>query len=439
MLSEEPFLKPASFLIEGFRNGNLDPLQFAELLLNRITDYDDKIKSFSILNPDLLKESGQAPKSSILSGLPFAVKDLIDTRNITTTYGSSYYSNNIPQKDAEIVKRLKAAGGTVQGKSNTHEFALGITTPPTRNPWDLGRIPGGSSGGSAAAVAAGLSVFALGTDTGGSIRIPSSLCGVTGLKPTYGSVNMSGVFPESFSEDHLGPICRYASDLEYFGSTIGYGTGSQDSGYSFKIGLVSDFFERSEKSVKNKVDVAVAKMESEGVIEEIDEIEIPDLELIKEMHEILDKSEIYYVHHLLYPKNTYVYPRDIVEEIEEGMNISASEYISSLRFKEKARSYFSDLIKSYDAIISPTLPKTAPTIEETRKWTLKDHSKFTDFLTPFNYLGVPAITVPCGFTDGLPVGLQIVSEFGRDDKVISLAARYQEITDWQRSIPNQYL
>lgn len=437
-MTDALFLMPIEKLISMFKKDRKTRKELALLLLERIQKYDKELRSFTALNYGITEEIDKASMKSELAGLPVAIKDLIDTSGLVTTYGSKAYRTNTPDHDAELIRSLKRNGGTILGKTNTHEFALGISTPPTRNPWDTSRIPGGSSGGSAASVAAGLSVFAIGTDTGGSIRIPSSMCGITGLKPTYGKISMGGTFPESFSEDHAGPMSRYASDLNIGLRSLGYSDLRPSMKNKYKVGIIENFFEQSNPGVGTLVNEAIDLLVSERVIVETKRFEIPNLHDIWKNHEIIDKAETHYVHSDLKRVKKIDYSKDAKDEIDAGRHISASKYISALQFKPKGIQDFSLAIQGLDAIISPTLPVTAPTLKEVEKFNLSDHEVYTKFLTPFNYLGVPAITVPCGFNGGLPVGMQLISDVGNDCTVISLASAFQKLTDWHKRRPPNF-
>ncbi len=438
---DEPYIQSVSRLTDAIRKDRRELLNLISVLNDRVARYDFKLKSFVRVNPQLLQDSEKTDPRSLLTGLPIAVKDLIDTHEIATTYGSRTFEQHFPSKDAEVVENIKRNGGIIQGKTNTHEFALGISTPPTVNPWDLTRIPGGSSGGSASAISAGLSIVALGTDTGGSIRIPSAMCGITGLKPTYGRFSMDGIFPESFAEDHVGPMCRYASDLRIILNSMS----SQDQGVNckrvppLKIGLINEFFSQSDIEVARLALKALEKMESEGAVCELRDFALPNLDIIKESHDIIDKTEIFHVHTQLYPESRTHSKSDVIEEMEAGRKLKAADYVSALRFKVRAKKEFSEALRGIDVIASPTLPRVAPTILESERFTLSDHGIYTKFLTPFNYLGTPSITVPCGFSAGLPVGLQLVADTWKDDTVVALASSYQEVTAWHTKICDMFV
>ncbi len=427
--------KSISNLISLIKKGGLDPLELTEKLLQRIKKYDGVLNSYVALNPDAEKHAKSLNKSALLCGLPVSVKDLIDTAKIPTTYGSVIFKNYIPKRDAKVVANLKRAGAFVLGKTNTHEFALGIETPPTRNPWDITRIPGGSSGGSAASIAADLAVFALGTDTGGSIRIPASMCGITGLKPTYSNISTQGVFPESWSLDHVGPMCRFASDLPLLLEGMGYRV-KRSSKFPLKLGLESNFLSECKKDVKSALEAFVNKLVSERVAE-VQEVSFPLLEQINSAHSIIDTSEIATVHKKIYPKHKKEYLPLSIEQIELGLKRSAVEYVEAIRFRSKAVKRVSYEFRRFDVLVTPTMPSVAPKISEVKKMTLEELYPFVKFLEPFNFLGFPALVVPCGFAN-LPIGVQLVSKPNQEGVLIGLAERYQSVTDWHTRTPAMF-
>lgn len=438
MCTNSFFLDNLGNNILSFKRDHKNLYAFVEHLFERIQLFDPIIKSYTCLNSELSRECKQVGKYTLFSGLPFAVKDLIDTRGIITTYGSPFFKDHIPEMDAKIISIIKKNGGTIIGKTNTHQFALGIVTPPTKNPWDLSRIPGGSSGGSAAAVASGLSILSLGTDTGGSIRLPAAMCGVTGLKPSHGKIPINGVFPESFSEDHVGPICRYASDLRLVLNGMGMEDLLIKQKKIFNVGIITQFFEESEKSIKATVMKSVDRLVSEGIINETREYEIPNLNEIRMCHEIIDKAETNFHHSKEFLRRRLQYPYDVQEEIDAGLNIIAKEYIYALQSKHRFKEQFKNSMKGLDILISPTVSKISPTIDEASKMELKDHYTYTKFLTPFNYLGTPSLTMPCGFVDRLPVGFQTIARYGYDTYVIDLGIQYQNLSDWHKKIPQKF-
>lgn len=421
------------------REVEVTPLELHEDLRERIEKYDQDVRSYVTLNENAEKLAGRMTDlarrgdlSGPLHGIPVSVKDLIETKGLRTTYGSAHYSENVSDANAQVVENLLDEGSYVIGKTNTHEFALGVVTSPTANPHDLSRIPGGSSGGSAAAIAAGLSVFALGSDTGGSIRIPASMCGITGLKPTYGIISTEGVFPESWSLDHVGPMVRFAEDLPIVMNAMGSRIENRSIEKPLKVGLISGFMESACNEVRNTVRSATQKMESAGLIEVSDFTSTIFGESL-ELHEVIDTSEIAAIHRDQYYTDPSIYLESSIREIESGLSRSAAEYIMATRSRDAMYEKFLKDMRGYDLLISPTLPKTAPTLNE-----LQEIGGYVAFQSEFNYLGVPAMSIPCGFVNDLPVGLQLIGRRYDDSAPISLAIEFQNITDWHLDIPTRF-
>lgn len=366
--------------------------------------------------------------------MPVSVKDLIDTRGIATSYGNSHYSNNIPEKDAAVITAVKNSGGYVLGKTNTHEFALGMESEPTANPWDTERIPGGSSGGSAAAVAVGSAIFAIGSDTGGSIRIPAAMCGVTGLKPTYGSISAEGVFPESWTLDHIGPITRYASDIPMMMKAMGCDIGRAEMGKTAKAGVVTDYMEEVDTGVRKLLEDAISVLELKGLVSIFD-FSSDLLEQANSYHEIIDTSEIAAIHKDRYREYPEIFLPTSVEQIESGMSRSGPEYVEAVRERDLLYSRYENAMGDAAFVILPTMAKTAPLKSEMRTMTLEEHAPYVKYLAFVNYLGNPAISIPCGFSNGLPVGIQIMARRNHDAELVALAAEYQKLTDWHLKYP----
>ncbi len=425
-------------------SGEISVSQVVDSLLNRIEKFDKQIESCKAINPKARDDArsadlsyGEQSKKRKLFGIPVSLKDLIDTEHLVTTYGSPFYSDHIPSWDAKVVTNLKENGGIVLCKTNTHEFALGIESSPTKNPWDLTRIPGGSSGGSAAALAADLAVFALGSDTGGSIRIPASMCGITGLKPTYGALPVDGIYTEAYSLDHVGPMCRFASDLPMLLKSMGYQREVKLTDRKLKVGVEKSFFDQAEPCVRELVTGFVDKCTSEGFIE-AKEVALPHVDVVNQKHGIIDTSEIAYVHRNQYDDHKSEYVPTSVEQIEIGRKNTATDYIDATRYMDVAKRDFSSTFEGIDLIVTPSLPKTAPTVAETKAFTLEELDPYVRLLESFNYVGFPALSIPCGFCSGLPVGVQLVSLPWREDLGISLAAKYQEVTDWHTKTPSGF-
>ncbi len=435
------FRKSIVELSSSIRSEEVQAVDLAQYLLDRIEKYDGKVKSYTTLSPEALGLAEQydlmlmeGKYAGDLHGMPLSVKDLIDTAGIRTTYGNKMYRSNVPRANAKVIDNLLSAGSYVLGKTNTHEFALGMVTPPTSNPYDLDRIPGGSSGGSAAAVAAGMAVMTLGSDTGGSIRIPSAMCGVTGLKPTYGMISNEGVFPESWSLDHVGPILRFASDIPLVMKNLGYDIGAISGDRVIRAGIITENFRRSDQNVKDIVENAASLLEDEGIIETT-EFSSEALEEAAKLHPVIDTSEIATVHSTRYREHPEIFMKSSVDQILDGSKHSAVEYISALRRKDEVYRILLQEMKGLDVLISPTLPYIAPTKKKMEDRQPDETEKYDGFQMEFDYLGVPALSVPCGFADGMPVGLQVISRRKDDITAVRVGTEYQKLTDYHLKCP----
>jgi aspartyl-tRNA(Asn)/glutamyl-tRNA(Gln) amidotransferase subunit A len=454
---------PARALAALIRAGEITPTQLLDRVLARIEETDADLKAYTTVCAEEARRDADAAErelaagaaKSALHGLPVSVKDLIDTRGVRTTYGSRIFANNVPNADATVVRRLREAGAVVVGKTNTHEFALGGITPPTRNPFDLERIPGGSSGGSAAAIAAGSAVISLGSDTGGSIRIPASYCGVVGLKPTYGLVSRTGVFPESWSLDHVGPVTRYVEDAAVLLAAIAgpdtndptttgitapdYVAALEAGASGLRVGVPRNhFFEDVDDQVAAAVRAAIDVLASEGI--EVEEVEFPRPDELLGAHTAIDLGEIASNHRRLYAEHAEKYQPDTKMLIEAGFFVRASTYVDSLRSRAGLLREVVDAMGSVDALLVPTQPIVAPKAGETNvRIGDREHDLYfvmVRLLAPFNLTGQPALSICCGFDNrNLPIGLQIVGRPFEDATVLRIAHAYESATDWVNRLP----
>lgn len=395
------------------------------------------------------------PLVNTLRGIPIAVKDLFDTTGIRTTAGSKFFADHIPEADAFVVEKLKQAGAIIIGKTNTHEIALGVTgnNPhygTARNPWDTTRIPGGSSSGSAIAVATGMALGALGTDTGGSIRIPASLCGVVGFKPTYGRVSLRGVFPLSWNLDHAGPLTKTVEDAalmlqvisiydpidpasikmltgDYLGHLVDDMEGRK---IAFGIG---DYIESSDPEVLDAVREAAQVFSSMGCrVQEVDVSWMREAALANKTMTQADGAAIHYERLKEHPD---WFGEDIRRRLEDGAKTTSTEYILARRTQAEIRKRCELFFESYDFLIVPTTPIAAPLIEGLDA--VEQAARLTRFTAPFNLAGLPALSIPCGFTkDGLPIGLQIVSRAWADAKVLNAGYAFEQATEWHARRPD---
>jgi aspartyl-tRNA(Asn)/glutamyl-tRNA(Gln) amidotransferase subunit A len=397
-----------------------------------------------------LPPSGSLP----LFGIPVAVKDLYDTRGIRTTSGSKFFADNIPQEDAFVVQKIKKAGVQLVGKTNTHEIALGVTNNnphfgACRNPWDITRTPGGSSGGSAVAVATGMALAALGTDTGGSIRIPASLCGVVGLKPTYGRVSLRGILPLSWNLDHAGPLTRKVEDAALMLQVMSgydeldpaslktlpgdYYSHIKDDMSGRKIAFaVGSYIDEADAEVLEAVRKAAKVFEAQGVI--IIEVNVDFLKEAAVANAIMTQADGAAFHRERMKEHLDWFGADVRQRLETGAAFTSSEYALARRTQTKVKRRCEILFDEYDALILPTTPISAPVLEGENA--IERARQLTRFTAPFNLTGLPALSVPCGFTkENLPIGLQIVSRSWNEAGVLRAGYAFQEATEWHKMKP----
>ena len=435
------------------RNGSVSPLEVIRSSAEAIRKHDGLLNSFlstdpNVMDPDrqemIVNERDRIPGA--LFPIPFAVKDLFFTSALPTTCGSKA---PIPESVGSpvqglAVNRLVEAGAVLVGKNNLHEYAFGITNEndhfgPVRNPWDPSRMSGGSSGGSAAAVAAGLVPFSIGTDTRGSIRIPSACCGVTGLKPTFGRIPVSGVVPLSRSLDHVGPITRDVADAELVfsimkGEPINIRVLESKENRDprvMKIGVCDYYFTRLNQEVSSSVHSALGFFKGQGM--EIREVRMPILDDALEASDIVSRAEGYSLHR----KNLQMYPggygEPVARRLGSGRELSAVDLVEAFEVKEQVTREFQEVFNEVDCILAPTLPVTAPLLGtselDIEGWKEPIVHGFVRFNAPQNMAGVPCLTLPCGFDSaGLPIGLQLISGHNREDVLFALGKLYQSET-----------
>jgi len=378
------------------------------------------------------------------------------------TAGSRILAENVATEDSETAARLKAAGAVVLGKLNLHEFAFGATGvnphySPARNPWDPKRITGGSSSGSGAAVAAGECLGALGTDTGGSIRIPASLCGIVGLKPTYGRVSKRGVLPLSWALDHIGPMTRTVEDAALLLRVLAghdpgdpscadqpipdYTRSLQGGVRGLRIGLPHRFFfENVDPEVEGAVRSAITLLSEMGAT--VSEVDVPLIDEIPGALTAIMLPEALAVHQRWLNERPDDYGDDVRYRLELGSTYLGVHYVQAQRLRERAvRVWREQVFSQVDLIATPTTPITAPLIEEaigsaSSGAGLQVTFGLIRFTNPLNFLGVPAISVPCGFSgDGLPIGLQLASCWWDEETVLRAAHAYERATDWHKRRP----
>ena len=437
--------------------------------LDRIARQNPKLNAFlTVLDKEARVSAAQADKERSagidrgpLHGIPVAVKDVFYMAGIRTTGGSKLFADFVPNYDAAVVERLREAGAIIVGKTSMHELAFGITSNnphfgAVHNPWDLRRIPGGSSGGSGSAVGANLVFMATGNDTGGSVRIPASYCGTVGLKPTFGRISRYGILPLDFSLDHAGVLARTVRDTAVTLNVLA-GYDSRDDSSSREA--MEDYSIPPEASIRgvrigwpenlNAVGVdgevvqAVARMAqtAERLGAKIVPISLPDYDAINAVHRVILHSE---VSALMQP---YLGQRDkfsseLLALLQQGCFLSATDYVNAQRLRRLMMSEWSKVTAGVECVMTPTTPIAAPKIGETSVVIDGEVQEVrlatTRLARAANLLGLPAVSIPCGFNSaGLPLGLQIMGKPFEEGRILQVAAALQDATDFHRILPPQ--
>jgi aspartyl-tRNA(Asn)/glutamyl-tRNA(Gln) amidotransferase subunit A len=452
------------------RRKQLSPLELVESCLDRIERLNSDLNAFITVIADRARRDARAAERELLHGqwkgplhgIPVSLKDNIWTRGVRTTAGSKILADFVPGADSNVVARLAQAGPVLIGKTNLHEFAYGVTSSnphfgQVRNPWDRDRTPGGSSGGSAAAVASGMCFGSLGTDTGGSIRIPSALCGVIGLKPTFGLVSVEGIVPLAKSLDHAGPIARSAIDASILLEAVAgkYPTGAVRPDYrrieralpkSLRIGWPEHyFFERVDPAVRLALEEASRVLRSLGG--RIVGIPMRGLAtaLLPATNDIaLAEATQYHQSQRYFPDRAADYGEDVRKRLEFGTKVTAVDYLCGLEKKDRVTAEFDNAFRRVDAILAPSTPVPAPRIAEDEVDIAGARENVRSALIrmnrPANFTGHPAISIPCGFTrDGLPVGMQLIGPRWSEARLLAIAAAYETATQWHNRRPDAKL
>ncbi|MCX7056374.1 MAG: amidase [Proteobacteria bacterium] len=452
-------------LIHGYRRRDFSPVDVMRAVSARIATLNPALNAFTTLCLEDAEDKARDAERAIMNGddrpllgVPIAVKDMIDTAGVRTTYGSAMYVDHLPASDAEVVRQLLKAGAILVGKTATHEFAWGFTTAnphfgPTRNPWDLNRIPGGSSGGSAAAVVADLVPVAIGTDTGGSIRLPAAYCGVAGFKPTYGRVDATGVFPLAPSLDHVGPIARDPEDLRTIMSVIearrprfvrcNLPTHNAKVLAGMRIGISHALHRPTPSAGYEEIFRSICGTLSAAGAELVDltGFDLPDASPIFSTTLL---AEALHVHRRagLYPSRIGDYGKDVLARITRACNITLDDYQDAVADRLAYRAAVSRLFGEVDLLISLCAsegPTSIPKCAEGEHAEPNDpRSSVLGYTAPQNLAGLPSCALRAGFdTTGLPVGIQITGPQNCDHKVLSLASTIHQLTsDVQRRRPS---
>ncbi len=446
----------------------ISPVEAVTSALRQIDRFNETLNAYITVMPEEALDAARKAEEEIaggrdrgpLHGIPMAVKDLFHTKGIRTTGGSKILKDFVPDEDATAVTRLKEAGAVILGKTNMHEFAFGpVNTNPhygdAHNPWDLNRVTGGSSGGSGAAVAARMGGAALGSDTGGSIRIPAALCGVFGFKPTYGRVSRYGVLPLAWSLDHVGPLTQTAEDAAIVLAAIAgwdpkdpsssrepvpeYRAGLAQGASALRIAVLREYLALPmEPEVMAGFQRALEVLKEAGI--RVEEISLPEIEQAAGAAMAILYAEAAAYHEKYYCTRSKDYGSDVRERLEMGFLVAATDYINGQRIRSQLMERFCSVFGSYDALICPTEQVTAPRLDQ--DWIrIGKKREARGAVLPrltrlFNLTGLPAASVPCGFaSNGLPFAFQVVGAPFAEGMVLRIAHAYQERTDWHKKMP----
>ena len=432
------------------RRKQISPVDLTQSCLNRIEQLNPTLNAFITVMHESAMDQARKAEDEIskgnwrgpLHGIPIGLKDLIDTAGVKTTCASALFADRVPNEDAEVVRRLKSAGAVLIGKQNLQEFAWGGTSASSyfgavHNPWDVDRIAGGSSGGSAAAVATGMCFGAIGTDTGGSVREPAAFCGIVGLKATYGRVSARGVFPLSPSLDHVGPLCRNVVDTALLLQVIaGYDkfdttsvdvpvnsyTEELDTKTRPRIGVVRrPFFDGLDPEIEKAMDEALKQIGT--LSSDVLEIDLPATPTA------VQAPEVYTLHLKYFTASPELYGPWVRDRLKQAAAIDTATYIEARQELDRLRRHIGDVFSKVDLLITPTTPVPPITLREAMNMSPEPAGELWLRNTrPFNAYGFPTISVPCGFTRaGLPIGLQIAGPNFSETALLAFAHAFEQI------------
>jgi len=452
-VTNEIITKSIEELSSLIKSKQLSPVELTNSVIEQTEKYNGKINAYIAETADAARKTAEVIEKEItngnyrgpLHGIPLAIKDNLYFKDELTTIGSLIHKNHYPEAESTVVAKLRDAGAIFTGKLNMHEYAYGGTNDnphfgSAKNPWDLTRIPGGSSGGSGAALAADMTIASVGTDTAGSVRIPASACGVIGLKPTFGKVSKFGAFPLSWSLDHIGPMAKTVKDAAILLEAIsGYDEKDPTSVYTdqvpyssllngdvknMRIGVNEDyFFHMVDSGVEQLVRKAIQTFKELGAT--IVEVDIPELRHSEYTELITMASEASAIHHENLQKRISEYGNDVRILLELGELIPAVDYLHAQQIRRHINQAFSRVYENVDILISPTLPFTASPIGDDLVTINGEEVGFLEHVIrltgPGNVTGLPAISVPCGLIDGLPAGLQLMGPAFKEETILNAA------------------
>jgi aspartyl-tRNA(Asn)/glutamyl-tRNA(Gln) amidotransferase subunit A len=441
------------------RRRSVSPLELTQAYLSRIEKLNPSLNAYITVTAEqalsrareLETEQQHGRWRGPLHGIPIALKDLIDTAGIRTTAASAVFAERIPTEDAEVVRRLKEAGAVILGKLNMSEFANGVTSVdshfgPVHNPWQLDRIAGGSSGGSGAAVAAGLCCGALGTDTGGSIRQPAAYCGIVGLNPTYGRVSTYGVIPLSWSMDCVGSMCRTVADTALLLQAIArydpkdsasldaevpdYSAALRAKTSALRLGIPRTmFYQGLDPEIEASMNKALRVLRR--LTRGLSEVELPT---VSDLPSIIINAEAYAFHAPHFLKHPELYQPLTRQELQSGSRVTTPAYIQARRELDQICQTIGNIFSSVDLLVAPTTPILPITIEEAKN--KPEDWRSIRNTSPFSIYGLPSISISCGFSrSGLPIGLQICGPYLDEPQILALAYAYEQETDWHTRRP----
>lgn len=452
-------------LAEDYEKKKVSPVEVVRQTLSEIEKSNPACNAYITVCAEEALAAAQKAEAEIMAGnkrgplhgVPLAIKDMIFTKEVRTTMGSKVYQSFVPDSDATVVQKCKEAGAILIGKTNTHEFAYGPIGDrsyfgPSRNPHHLEKITGGSSGGSGAAVAANLAYAALGTDTGGSIRIPSAACGIVGMKPTFGLVSKYGVFDLAYTLDHVGPMTRSVRDnaalltlLAGYDAKDPYSYAGTEEDYmrllgedirGKVIGLPAFFFQHIEEEVMRAVQQALEVYQSLGA--KIREIEITGMDEIAEAQRITIQAEAYAVHEKTMLEHADDLDSEVRERLHSSKEVRGYQYVQVQRQRKRLTQQFNESFGEVDVLLTPTLP-ILPTNINQREVMIGDHQEgvrqaLLRLTSPTNFTGNPGLSIPCGFSkSGLPIGFQLIGGHGAEAHLYQMGYAYEQATSMNAS------